>query len=159
MATVFSPRTISKRRAQRQVAQMVGHPNAGALKHPQARNLEPKTTKPGRGARCARLGDHGQPSKEKNPRIIMVAPLFVAKRLCFSSRRGFPGVDKHGAQDKGLRCPGRDGGRDHEPPEGEKPRKKASTERRAFLRGFSRRWRWGRGCRHARALRPVKGAF
>jgi hypothetical protein len=66
----------------------------------------------------------------------MVAPLFVAEGLCFSSRRGFPGLDEHGAQDKGLRCPGRDGGRDHEPPEGEKPRKKASTERRAFLRGF-----------------------
>jgi hypothetical protein len=38
-----------------------------------------------------------------------------------------PELNEHRAQDKGLRCPGRDGGRDHEPPEGEKTRKKAST--------------------------------
>lgn len=73
--------------------------------------------------------------REKSARI-MVAPLFAVERPCFSSRRGFPGVDYHSARDKGLRCPGRDGGRDHEPPEGEKPRKKASTSERAFLRGF-----------------------
>jgi hypothetical protein len=66
----------------------------------------------------------------------MVAPLFTAKRLCYGLRQGFPGLEKDGGHDKGLRCPGRDGGRDHEPPEGEKPRKKASTSERAFLRGF-----------------------
>jgi hypothetical protein len=88
------------------------------MQHPKARNLEHKAPEPGPRARCARSGDHGQPSKEKNPRIIMVAPLFAAKGQCCSSQQCFPRIDSDCAQDKGLRCPGRDGGRDHEPPEG-----------------------------------------
>ncbi|SEQ60733.1 hypothetical protein SAMN05444359_112128 [Neolewinella agarilytica] len=121
----------------------LGSPGSGALsldaRKPQAWTQSPGLVALTQGWRFASrntAGDHGQPSKEKNRAKTWSPRCFERRGDALVSGQCLSGVDRHSARDKGLQCPARAGGRDHEPPEGERPRKKASTARRAFLCGL-----------------------